>query len=214
MTDTAQAKAYATADFSVPHTNIVRRFQQAFPALPQQATVVDLGCGPADITIRIAKLNRHFSIDAIDGSSAMLNLAKEMIAKAGLATRIHLLQTILPDLSVLSPAYYDVAVSNSLLHHLHNPQVLWQTIKVIAKPGARVFIADLRRPNSKQDAIQIVQKHAANEPAILQRDFHNSLLAAFTLQELRDQITIANLNFKVEPFGDYHVSISGTLKAS
>ncbi len=210
MTGRAQVSAYAAADFSVPHSNILRRFRRAFPSLPQTAAVADLGCGPADIALRLAGLYPGFSIDAIDGSRAMLDCAEEAVRGANLSARVRLLQAVLPD-PTLPSSHYDVIVSNSLLHHLHDPQTLWKTIKAIAKPGACVFIADLRRPDSERAAAKMVEEYAANEPAILQHDFYHSLLAAFTPQELHAQLAAAKLDFEIEPLGDRHVLIRGTL---
>lgn len=51
--------------------------------------------------------------------------------------------------------------------------------------------------------------YAANEPAILQRDFYCSLLAAFTLDEINDQIMRADLPLNAEQISDRHVFISG-----
>jgi len=39
-------------------------------------------------------------------------------------------------------------LSSSVLHHLHDPQVHWQTVRRYSKRGTIVFIADLRRPAS------------------------------------------------------------------
>lgn len=210
MTGEAQVRAYAAADFSAPHANVVGWFQRMFPALPQRAAVADLGCGPADIAIRIAGLRPGFSIDAIDGSRAMLDCAEEAVGKAGLTGRVRLIQATLPAPS-LPPLHYDVVVSNSLLHHLHEPQTLWETIKSIAKPGGRVFIADLKRPGSKRAAAGMVERYAADEPEILRRDFYNSLLAAFTPQELQAQLAEARLSFKIEEISDRHLIVWGSL---
>ena len=43
-------------------------------------------------------------------------------------------------------AGFSAVVSNSLLHHLHDPAVLWGAIQTLAAPGALVVVRDLRRP--------------------------------------------------------------------
>ena len=213
MLGAEQVCAYATADFSKPHSDLVRRLQQIFPSLPPKAEVADLGCGPADITIRIARLYPGSRLDAIDGSRAMLDRARETINGARFSSRIRLLHATLPD-PTLPPSHYDAVVSNSLLHHLHAPQTLWETIKTIAKPDARVFIADLRRPGSEHEAAQMVERYASDEPEVLRRDFYNSLLAAFTPQELHEQLVAAGLALKIETVGDRHLIIHGRGLAS
>ena len=213
MAGVEQARAYASADFSKPHSDIVRRFQQTFDSLPPQATVVDLGCGPADIPIRIANLYPGFRIDAVDGSKAMLDEAAKALEKAGLTDRVRLVQAVLPELSALPTDGYDIIVSNSLLHHLHDPQVLWKTVKALGKARTCVFISDLRRPGSEREARALVEKHAASEPEVLRHDFYRSLLAAFTPRELHAQIEQAGLNLRIETPGDRHVVISGEIDA-
>jgi hypothetical protein len=48
MNEASQARAYAEADFSEPNQLFMQLFTEHFPGF-DGATVVDLGCGPADI---------------------------------------------------------------------------------------------------------------------------------------------------------------------
>lgn len=59
---------------------------------------------------------------------------------------------------------------------------------------APALIMDLHRPDSLERARAIVETHSAGEPEVLQRDFFHSLCAAFTLDEVRAQITKAGLD--------------------
>ena len=70
---------------------------------------------------------------------------------------------------------------------------------------------DLLRPNSKAEAEKLVLQYATNEPAILKRDFYHSLLAAFTMQELKNQLNNASLKLSLKQISDRHVFISGVL---
>ena len=54
MDDTAQAQAYAQADFEQPHSQVIAHFQRCFPRASITGCVLDLGCGPCDITRRFA----------------------------------------------------------------------------------------------------------------------------------------------------------------
>ena len=211
MLDPAQAKAYAQADFAVPHQQIADQFVETFPDLRLTGDVLDLGCGPADLLIRFAKAwpNAHFH--GIDGSAAMLTEGRNAIAQAGLNDRITLYQLSLPTRTLPKPSYQAV-ISNSLLHHLHAPQVLWQTIKQVAAPHSAIYITDLRRPETAEQAQALVNTYSNNESDILQQDFHNSLLAAFSAEEVRQQLKIANLScLHVTQIGDRHLQISGLL---
>jgi predicted TIM-barrel fold metal-dependent hydrolase len=107
---------------------------------------------------------------------------------------------------------YDILLASSLLHHLQEPLALWRTVARHATRGSLVFVADLRRPRTRTQAEQLTRVHAAGEPAVLRRDFHNSLLAAFTPEEVRAQLARAKLRgLTVEPLGDRHLLVFGRL---
>ncbi|MGZ8135765.1 MAG: class I SAM-dependent methyltransferase, partial [Methylococcaceae bacterium] len=85
----------------------------------------------------------------------------------------------------------------------------WQTVKKYSRPGARIAIMDLLRPDSAESARGLVQTYAANEPDILQRDFYQSLLAAFTMDEIHQQLLQAGFPLQIEQISDRHVFITG-----
>ncbi|BAV32986.1 methyltransferase type 12 [Sulfuricaulis limicola] len=210
MDEPEQARAYAHADFAEPHQAFVERFHQCFPGhRPRQ--VLDLGCGAADITIRFARACPECSLTGVDGAAAMLVFAHEAITRADLDDRIELQQARLPE-TALPPHAFDTVISNSLLHHLHDPQTLWSAVTQYAAPGAAVFIMDLHRPDSRERAGAFVDEHAGMEPEILRRDFFNSLLAAFRPEEIREQLAQAGLtSFRVEAAGDRHIIVHGKM---
>src|SRR6266513_2891596 len=92
-----QARAYAAADFSAAHQSYVTLFDETFPDRPAKATVLDLGCGPADVTIRFAQANPGYTFHAVDGSAAMLNCARQALKSLpGLVQRIQLVEGYIP----------------------------------------------------------------------------------------------------------------------
>jgi trans-aconitate methyltransferase len=84
MDDPAQAKAYAEADFSEPHSMFVEEFRRVFPDLRVHGHFLDLGCGPADITVRFARAFPLCVVDGVDGAEAMLRLGRERIHREAL----------------------------------------------------------------------------------------------------------------------------------
>ncbi|MGJ0516455.1 MAG: methyltransferase [Methylomicrobium sp.] len=208
MEDREQVKAYAEADFSVPHQQFIDRIQDYINDPNFNGIALDLGCGPCDISMRFARAFPFSRIDAVDGSRAMLDYAATHTSSA--RGRIRLIHGRLPFV-ILPEPFYEIIFSNSLLHHLPDPQILWQTIKKAAKPGTRIAVMDLLRPASREAATALVEAYAANEPDILQRDFYHSLLAAFTLEEIQNQLQKADLALNIEQISDRHVFIKGTL---
>ncbi|WP_447986655.1 class I SAM-dependent methyltransferase [Nitrospira sp. Nam74] len=190
MDQAEQVRAYANANFEQENQTFVDRFREYFPEI-SDGHVLDLGCGPADIPIRLARALPLCRITGVDASRPMIDVGRQAVEASGLADRITLRCERLQSLSVEEP--YDAIISNSLLHHLINPLRFWFAIKQLVKPGGPVLVMDLLRPESPEDAQAIVDQYAANEPPILRRDFYNSLLAAFTEDEVAAQL--AEMNF-------------------
>jgi SAM-dependent methyltransferase len=213
MLDEAQALAYAKADFAKAHESYPRLFAEKFPRRAKTALVLDLGCGPADVTIRFARANPGYVFHGVDGSAAMLRHGRAAIRRhRGMGSRIRLIEGYIPG-AKLPARRYDVIVSSSFLHHLHEPQALWRTMLCYARRGTIVFVADLRRPASHAAARALVKKHSGGEPAVLRRDFYNSLLAAFTPEEVSGQLTRAGLTgLSVETMSDRHLLVWGRIK--
>lgn len=214
MDDEAQARAYAAADFSEPHERFVTLLRNAFPTGALAGTILDLGCGPADVTVRVAQALPACRIEGVDGAAAMLKLGRERVEAAGLSGRIRLVQGRLPGARLPSRGY-DVVISNSLLHHLADPNVLWASIRRFGKPGAPVLVMDLRRPDSEAQLQQQVLQYAGEAPELLRRDFANSLRAAYRPEEVRAQLKEAGLpGFEVRVVSDRHLLVAGRLPDS
>ena len=210
MSDVEQARAYAAADFSEPHDRFVRLLRERLPRLPDVGIAADLGCGPCDIALRFLRAHPRWRVDGVDGSPAMLAEARRALEREGIGARIRLLELRLPALP--PDARYELLFSNSLLHHLQNPSVLWTTLRLWGSPGAAVFVMDLQRPASREDAASLVHRYAAGEPDVLRRDFLHSLLAAYRPDEVRAQLERAGLvDLRTETVSDRHFAVWGAL---
>ena len=211
MDDAAQALAYARADFSAPHERFVGLLCERTRAHELCGVALDLGCGPGDITFRVARALPQLSIDGVDGSDAMLKLARADAERRGLANRVRFARAYLP--ADAPPGHaYALVYSNSLLHHLRDPAVLWESAKCYGASGAPLFVGDLLRPASEAAAHALVAREASSEPELLQRDFYLSLCAAYTLEEVRAQLAGSGLaHFALEAVSDRHFIAYGTL---
>jgi ubiquinone/menaquinone biosynthesis C-methylase UbiE len=213
MDDPEQATAYADADFSGPHDAFVGYFRSRFPDF-SAGRVLDLGCGTADVIIRFAKNFPRAVITGVDGAAAMLDIARDEIKRREYADRIELKKCVLPH-PEFNAGEFDAVISNSLLHHLENPMVLWETVKQCAKDGAPVFVMDLMRPESEESARDFMLKYAADESPLLQRDFYNSLLASYNGKEIEHQLRSMHLDFlNIEIVSDRHILVWGRMNVS
>jgi len=204
-----QVVAYANADFAEENQGFVDRFREYFPDFAA-GHILDLGCGPGDIPVRLAKTFAGCRVTGIDASAPMIRLAERAVQTEGLQDRITFRCERferLPGANVV-----DAAVSNSLLHHLPNPLQFWNKLRQLVKPGSPVFVMDLLRPDSPEEAQAIVDRYAAGEPDILRRDFYNSLLAAFTEDEITSQLARMNLTrLLIDVVDDRHWVVGGII---
>lgn len=214
MESEAQAIAYAQADFEQAHSGIVSHFKRVFPDAEIDGSLLDLGCGPGDIAFRFARMFPDSYVVGVDGSRAMLDLAEKRATAESLNDRVSFVRGSIPDVQIPSNDYQAI-VSNSLLHHLHDPMVLWETLKKHSRAGTRVFIADLMRPGTVTIARELRDKYSEGEPEVLKRDFYNSLRAAFEVVEVKKQLEIAGLStLEVEPISDRHLLIWGNFSGT
>jgi len=204
-----QASAYAAADLFELNEPMVARFQACF-GMRLEGTLLDLGCGAADVSIRFCRAYAGIHVVGVDGSATMLAEGRRAIKTAGLESRIRLEQRHLPD-PALETGAFDAVIANSLLHHLQDPALLWRTMALAAKPGAPILCMDLRRPAGLEAASGMVIRYAADARPVLQDDFFKSLCAAYTAREIRGQLDGAGLGrFQVVELGELHVAVSGT----
>jgi len=191
MDDPVQVQAYAEADFQEENQGFVDTFLRLYEDC-DGPHVVDLGCGPGDIAIRLARSHPTCRITGIDASIPMITWAEQAVKQAGLAHRIKFLSQRFQDVRLATPA--DAVISNSLAHHVPNPLRFWYEIKKMIKPGGLVVVMDLLRPNSPDEAQALVEQYAAHEPERLRQDFFHSLLAAFTEDEVAAHLAELNLS--------------------
>jgi len=203
-----QSLAYEQANFSEVNEAFVSGFLKHFK-VTHGANILDLGCGPAHIPCHLLTLRPDLQITGVDGSAPMLALARSRKSREGLG-RLKLLEAILPLPCPVTP--YDIILSNSLLHHLHDPSLLWDEIKRQGRPGTQLYIMDLLRPDTEQTAHDMVSTYASGEPDILRKDFFHSLRAAFRVPELQSQLKTSGLTqLQVVQVSDRHVCIKGVL---
>ena len=216
MNGDLQVQAYAAADFSAGDQatieGILQLLERSSP-LPADPLLVDLGCGPGNITLRLADVFPQARIIGIDGSEAMIAVARKR------AQQLHLeisfcCQTLQEVLQGTLLGQADLIVSNSLLHHLHQPDLLWKVTRALAAPGCRTFHRDLRRPQSAAAVDQLLLKHLPSAPEVLQHDFAASLAAAFEPREVTAELQRQGLEqLTVSAEDDRYLVVSGLVKS-
>ena len=213
MDDPKHAIAYANADFEKINNRVIEIFDIEFPDTEIKGTILDLGCGPGDITFRFAKRFPDSTVIGIDGAAIMIELANQRKCReTEFLSNIKFIEAEIPA-APIPGILYDLIVSNSLYHHLHDPEVLWKTILDYGSSGTKIFIVDLFRPDSKERVDWLVNEYSGNEPEILKKDFYNSLCASFEPAEIEQRLSNIGLSgLSVKIVSDRHLIVYGEVE--
>lgn len=191
MDSAEEARDYDAMD----HGEVNRRFctdllrERALPS-----PILDIGTGTALIPIELCRRAPDAQIVAIDLATHMLDLAGENVRRAGLADRIRLERADAKALAFPSGSFGAV-ISNSIVHHIPDPNGIFSEIARLVAPGGLVFLRDLMRPETDAEVDRLTELHAGAPPEEADRRasfdrqralLHASLKAALTVDEVKD----------------------------
>jgi tRNA (cmo5U34)-methyltransferase len=118
--------------------------QVAASLCPNAKSVLDLGCGAGNFTLKLLELIPNLNCTLIDLSQPMLYKAKERIAKVSLG-KISDIQTNFLDMEI-SNETFDIVLTGAAMHHLRTDDE-WETVftKIYKslKKGGCFWISDL-----------------------------------------------------------------------
>ncbi len=160
---------------------------QASAVIPPGGRVLDLGCGPANQLAVIARLNPAARFVGIDASPAMLELAGHTLERCAIGN-VDLRNGRMEALEGIATASIDAVISTVSLHHLPDSVALGHCLAEVhrvLKPGGGLYLVDFGRLKRAATQAFIAHEHRARQPALFTEDYHNSLRAAFSLDELR-----------------------------
>ena len=164
----------------------------ARPGSEPTGYLLDVGCGPGNIALKIARRCPRLAIVGLDRSRHMVEIASGTAAELGLDTRVFFLQAS-ADRLPFSGGAFDFVLSNSVLHHLSDPtRVLGEMLRVIKQDGA-ILLRDLRRP-SRLAYLWHVRWYGRHYSGIMKRLFEDSVRAAYTPEELAGLLRLSGLS--------------------
>jgi len=109
--------------------------------LSLKGKVLDIGCGTGEIDIWLARRNDQIEIDAIDISPQAIAMARNYQGEEPLEIqkRIRFFEAAFEKLPYQTPVF-DVCILSHVLEYIKNPAELFQHLKAVLKPEARLVI--------------------------------------------------------------------------
>lgn len=183
--DTAEeARDYDSMDHAAVNDSFAADFLSVWSG---RNPILDVGTGTAQIPIAIARRSPEVEIVAIDLAEHMLELARINITAAGCADRIRI-ENADAKAFRYPDEYFGSVVSNSIIHHIPDPAYCFTEMHRVCAPGGVLFIRDLLRPNDLATLNELVNTYAAGANDHQRKMFAESLHAALTLSEVREQV--------------------------
>jgi ubiquinone/menaquinone biosynthesis C-methylase UbiE len=184
MDSRAEARDYD----AMAHGEVNRVFVADFLAVWDGGNpILDVGTGTAQIPIELCRQAPAAQIVAVDRAHEMLRVAEDNVRRAGLETRLEL-----EICDAKSMPYADerfgAVITNSIVHHIPEPRrVLGEMLRVL-RPGGKLFVRDLLRPDDEATLQQLVARYAGDANSHQRQMFSASLHAALTLTEIRQLV--------------------------
>ena len=216
-----QVISYDEADFSEGEFNLINQINHYLLkrniSLGEKDLIVDLGCGPGNISEKLAIKWPNTTVVGIDGS-------KEMILRAEYNNSIYNqkklknLRYICSDIKDIKSNNFllkkniSLLVSNSLIHHITNLEDFFNTIRSLSSNITVNFHKDLKRPLDEKSALELKAQCSTKYNEILTNDYYASLRASYTFKELKS-FTLENDLSSLDVFeeGDNYLIVYGNV---
>ncbi len=160
----------------------------------ERGRALDIGAGPGQIVVKLARILTRWKFVAVDRSSHMIAEAVANLAAAGpeLAGRV---EFQIADANALPypDATFDLVVCNSVLHHMAEPERLLAEIARLVKPHGALLLRDLRRPNRLAHDWH-VRRHGRYYAGKMRELYEASIRAAYILPELQRLVDASRLS--------------------
>ena len=138
-------------------------------AMPEISAVLEVGSGPGEVAVEIARRLPRADIVGVDLASAMVAAATTRAVDEGLADRVRFL---LGDAAALpiGDASFDAVVSTLSLHHWADPGTVFAEIGRVLRAGGVALVYDLRPFTYSRDELEVFVAGSPFEGAHLERE--------------------------------------------
>jgi ubiquinone/menaquinone biosynthesis C-methylase UbiE len=165
--------------------------RMALTVAPASGRFLELCSGPARIPIKVAELNPHCEVLALDYSKNMVRIGQKNAAKSEAGRRVRLIEGDAKKLP-FKDNFFDLVMSSHAIHHLADPIEFFNEVTRVVKPDGAILLIDLRRP-PKTFIPAIVKIFGFGSEPLMRSLYRDSLRAAYTPRELNDLVRKSQL---------------------
>ncbi len=156
------------------------------------ASVLDVGCGPGDLLIKLGKSKRSTLLYGIDPSASMVRIAQRKINKNNLGRQITVKNG--SSRNVPFDLKFDLIISTFSFHHWSKQAESVEYLSHYLSPGGRILIFDLDS-ESCPGRLPMLKKHS-----ISTRDSEKFSISLLDLKfDKMDDVGLIKLTFTKQP---------------
>jgi len=203
MDKKSQVKAYCAADFSIGEINLIKFISNYLEInninLSKNDLIVDLGCGPGNISEKLSERWPYVNVLGIDGSQEMIREAELRMFKNKNMNKYGNLNYLCKDIRKISSHEISpskeitLLVSNSFIHHIIDLDNFFKFIINLSSKETINFHKDLIRPKDKETALKLRDKCSQKYSSVLTNDYYASLKASYRKNEVQEKLLEFNL---------------------
>lgn len=165
--------------------------------VPKNGTVVDLGSGSGQYLAFLAQCRPDIKIVGIELAPKMVETGRRLLAERACQDRVVLRVGDMTAFAATLEGPVDLVCSVFSLHHLPDIQHLSNCLSQIhllrQRTGCGLWVFDHVRPKHPSTPSAFTQAFTPDAPPEFNRDSANSLIAAFSVEELDRELTTAQL---------------------
>ena len=169
--------------------------------LKSHSRVLEVGPGPAWISIILVKKCPNTDLTGLEISKDMIQIAEQNALNEGLKDKIHFIHGNANDMSIFKDNYFDAVISHDSLHHWEKPIMVLNEIARVIKTDGVLCLGDGRRDIgfSAKLIFNVLKLFLSKKMSYY---WKSSIMAGYTPEEARAMLNQTDLKGKCEIIAD------------
>jgi len=168
--------------------NEYRRLAEKVVSLFEGGKLLEIGPGPAYVSIEIAKRLPKVEIIGLEISDTMIEIAKKNAKEHEVSEKITLKKGDASKMP-LEDSEFDFVITSGSLHHWKKPIEVINEISRLLKPGCKAFISDLRKDAPERNIKEFANKI---DSKLMRWGLMHSFREGYTAKQIENMIKTTN----------------------